>query len=43
MRSVMLDIVISSINERTGGGTKYINRKDVYLPSAMLVLMKNRS
>jgi len=36
MRSVMLDIVISSINERTGGGTKYINRKDVnYLPSAI--------
>lgn len=36
MRSVMLDIVISSINERTGGGTKYINRNDVnYLPSAI--------
>ena len=36
MRSVMLDIVISSINERTGGGTKYINRKDVnYLQSAI--------
>lgn len=32
----MLDMVISSINERTGGGTKYINRKDVnYLPSAI--------
>lgn len=36
MRSVMLDIVISSINERTGGGTKFINRKDPnYLPSAI--------
>ena len=36
MRSVMLDMVISSINERTGGGTKYINRKDAnYLPSAI--------
>ena len=36
MRSVMLDIVISSINERTGGGTKYVNRNDVnYLPNAI--------
>ncbi len=36
MRSVILDIVISSINERTGGGTKYINRKDAnYLTSAI--------
>jgi len=36
MRSIMLDMVISSINERTGGGTKYINRKDAnYLPSAI--------
>ena len=36
MRSVMLDIVIACINERTGGGTKYINRKDAnYLPSAI--------
>ena len=28
LRSKMLDIVIETINERTGGGTKYINRKD---------------
>lgn len=36
MRSVILDIVISCINERTGGGTKYINRKDAnYLQSAI--------
>ena len=36
MRSIILDMVISSINERTGGGTKYINRKDAnYLPSAI--------
>jgi hypothetical protein len=36
VRSIILDIVIASINERTGGGTKYINRKDVnYLPSAI--------
>jgi hypothetical protein len=28
VRSLMLDIVITVINEKTGGGTKYINRKD---------------
>lgn len=28
VRSLMLDIVISVINEKTGGGTKYINRRD---------------
>ena len=27
-RSSILDIVISTINEKTGGGTKYINRRD---------------
>lgn len=32
----MLDIVIETINEKTGGGTKYINRKDSdYLPTAI--------
>jgi len=36
VRSIILDIVIASINERTGGGTKYINRRDAdYLPSAI--------
>jgi len=36
IRSVMLDIVISTINEKTGGGTKYINRRDInYLPNAI--------
>ncbi len=36
LRSKMLDIVIDTINERTGGGTKYINRKDSdYLPAAI--------
>jgi hypothetical protein len=36
VRNVILDIVIACINERTGGGTKYINRRDVnYLPSAI--------
>ena len=36
VRSLMLDIVISCINDKVGGGTKYINRRDVnYLPAAI--------
>lgn len=36
LRSTILDIVISTINEKTGGGTKYINRRDVnYIPAAI--------
>ena len=36
LRSKILDIVIDTINERTGGGTKFINRRDSnYLPSAI--------
>lgn len=36
LRSAILDIVIATINERTGGGTKYINRRDVnYIPAAI--------
>jgi len=36
LRSKMLDIVIDTINERTGGGTKFINRRDAnYLPAAI--------
>ena len=36
LRSKILDIVIQVINEKTGGGTKFINRKDAdYLPSAL--------
>lgn len=36
LRSIILDIVISSINERIGGGTKFINRRDVnFLPTAL--------
>ncbi len=36
LRSVILDIVIASINQRTGGGTKYINRRDInYIPAAI--------
>lgn len=31
VRSRILDIVISTINEKTGGGTKYINRRDVLM------------
>lgn len=36
LRSKILDIVIETTNERTGGGTKYINRKDSdYLPTVI--------
>lgn len=36
LRSKMLDIVIDSINERTGGNTKYINQRDSdYLATAI--------
>ena len=36
VRSVILDIVIGSINEKAGGGTKFINRRDVnYLSAAV--------
>lgn len=36
LRSAILDIVIATINEKTGGGTKYINRRDVnYIPVAI--------
>ena len=36
VRTLILDIVIATIHERAGGGTKYINRRDVdYLPSAL--------
>lgn len=36
LRSKMLDIVLDTINERTGGGTKFINRRDSnYLPAVI--------
>ena len=36
VRSRILDIVIATINEKTGGGTKYINRRDRnYVTSAI--------
>lgn len=36
LRSIILDIVIATINEKTGGGTKYINRRDInYIPAAI--------
>lgn len=36
LRSLILDIVIATINEKVGGGTKYINRRDAnYLPIAL--------
>jgi len=39
LRSKMLDIVIDTINQRTGGGTKFINRFDAnYLPAAIQYL-----
>ena len=28
LRSVILDIVIDTVNKKTGGGTKYINQRD---------------
>lgn len=36
LRSAILDIVIATINEKTGGGTKYINRRDVNYISAAI-------
>lgn len=36
VRSLILDIVLDTINSRAGGGTKYINRRDVnYLSAAI--------
>lgn len=36
LRSMMLDLVIATIHKKTGGGTKFINRRDVdYLPAAI--------
>ena len=36
LRSKMLDIVIDTINQKTGGNTKYINQRDTdYLTSAL--------
>ena len=36
VRSLILDVVISTLNEKAGGGTKYINRRDVnYLSAAI--------
>lgn len=28
LRQAILDIVVDTINQRTGGGTKYINQRD---------------
>lgn len=36
LRSVVLDLVIATINKKTGGGTKFINRRDAnYIPAAI--------
>jgi len=42
LRSKLLDIVIDTINERTGGGTKYINRKDADYLTAVIRESKYR-
>jgi hypothetical protein len=44
VRSLILDIVIASIHERAGGGTKYINRRDAnYIPSAIAEINYRKS
>ena len=36
LRSMILDLVIATIHKKTGGGTKFINRRDVnYIPAAI--------
>lgn len=36
VRGLMLDLAIAAINEKTGGGTKFINRRDInYIPAAI--------
>ena len=36
LRSMILDLVIATIHEKTGGGTKFINRRDInYIPVAI--------
>ena len=44
VRNLILDIVITTINERTGDGTKYINRRDVnYLSNALIEINHRKS
>ncbi|MDR2511633.1 MAG: DNA-binding protein, partial [Bacteroidales bacterium] len=44
VRSLILDIVIATIHERIGGGTKYINRRDAnYIPSAIAEINYRKS
>lgn len=44
VRSLILDIVIATINEKSGGGTKYINRRDAsYIPSAIAEINYRKS
>jgi hypothetical protein len=44
VRSLILDIVIATIHEKTGGGTKYINRRDAnYIPSAIAEINYRKS
>lgn len=44
VRSLILDIVIATIHEKSGGGTKYINRRDAnYIPSAVAEINYRKS
>jgi hypothetical protein len=44
VRSLILDIVIATVHEKSGGGTKYINRRDAdYLPSAVAEINYRKS
>ena len=44
VRSLILDIVIATINEKSGGGTKYINRRDAnFIPSAVAEINYRKS
>jgi len=44
VRSMILDIVIATIHNSTGGGTKYINRRDAnYLPNALVEINHRKS
>ncbi|MDR2233151.1 MAG: DNA-binding protein [Tannerella sp.] len=43
VRNLILDVVIATLNERTGGGTKFINRRDVnYITSAIEEINYNK-
>ena len=41
LRQAILDIVIDTINQRTGGGTKYINQRDEDFLMAWFTILRN--